>query len=72
MYYHGADRRTTLSPYPVQHRLFRNFTCAPIMAKCFEGCSSILFAGSSHPLIKAEYGWNMESTGYYSRSSEDR
>ena len=65
MYYLGGDRRHHVSGYPVRHSLHRTFTCAPILMKSFEGCSSLLITGSSHTLIKAEYGWNMESTGYY-------
>ena len=64
-YYHCADRRTTLGNYPVVHRLRRNFTCASVMTKAFEGSGSLLLAGSGHPLIDAEYAWNNESSGFY-------
>ena len=65
MYYLGGDRRHNLSQYPVRHGQHRNFSCAPIMMKSFEGCRSTLITGSAHFLIKAEYAWNMESTGFY-------
>ena len=63
-YFHCADRRTTLGSYPVMHWLWRNFTSAAVMTKSFEGSGSILMAGSGHPLIDAEYTWNLESSGY--------
>jgi len=64
-YYHCADRRTTLGDYPVVHQLWRNFTCAAVMTKAFEGSGSILLAGTGHPLINAGYAWNNESYGFY-------
>lgn len=36
----------------------------PAMTKCFEAAGSILEAGTSDPLLKVEYSWNLDGAGF--------
>ena len=65
MYLVGGDRRHQQLTYPTLHSRPLNFTCGPVLLKSVQGCASVLVTGTSHPLMRAEYAWNVESTGFY-------
>ena len=65
MYYLSGDSRQTRVPWPRPLRVVRRLMAGPAMTISFEGAGSILQAGMSDPLLKVEYSWNLEGSGFH-------